>query len=51
MLEEGIGEVTGDPKTKEVKVAYRSEAITPEQIETALAGIGYRPQRAQHASA
>jgi len=41
-LEDGIGDVTGDLRAKKLHIPYRSEATGPEEIETAIARIGYR---------
>ncbi len=40
--EEGIEEVEADFASKTLRLRYRSDAMTPEQIKAALARIGYR---------
>ncbi len=42
MIEPGIGDVEGDTKSKNVRVGYNSKVTSPEQIETAIARLGYR---------
>ena len=38
----GIGVAEGDVKTKNVRVAYSSKITSPEQIDAAIARLGYR---------
>ena len=40
-----------DLRTKQVHVAYRAEAITPGDIETAIGRLGYRVKDAHHEAA
>ena len=41
-LEDGIGDVTGDPSAMTIIVRSDPALISPEQIETAITKIGYR---------
>jgi Cu+-exporting ATPase len=48
MLEDGIGGVFGDLKSKRVRVAYRSDSTNPKEIETAVARLGFRVRNEEH---
>jgi len=50
-LEDGVGEISGDLKTKQVHIAYRAEVTTPGDIETAVSRLGYRVRDAHHEAA